>query len=41
VTLQVNNPPTPLGELLDDDEEVTVTWTVTTYTVEITAMANE
>ena len=38
VTLQVNNPPTPLGDFLDDDEEVTVTWTVTTYTVEITAL---
>jgi len=41
VTLEVNSNPL-LGPLLaDDDEEVTVTWTVTTYTVEITAMANE
>ena len=38
VTLQVNNPPTLLGGFVDDDEEVTVTWTVTTYTVEITAL---
>jgi hypothetical protein len=40
VTLEVNNPG-PAGGFIDNDEEVTVTWTVTTYTVEITAMANE
>jgi len=38
VTLEVNSTP---GFSVDNDEEVTVTWTVTTYTVEITAMANE
>jgi hypothetical protein len=41
VTLEVNSNPL-LGPLLaDNDEEVTVTWAVTTYTVEITAMADE
>ena len=40
VTLEVNSNPL-LPVLSDTDEEVTVTWTVTTYTVEITAMANE
>ncbi len=39
VTLEVNS--SPVFVLADNDEEVTVTWTVTTYTVEITAMANE
>jgi len=38
VTLEVNS--SPLVSL-DNGEDVTVTWTVTTYTVEITAMANE
>ncbi len=41
VTLQVNNPPGPVGNIIDNGEDVTVTWTVTTYTVEITAMADE
>ena len=40
VTLEVNSTP-GLGGFIDNDEEVTVTWTVTTYTVEITAMADE
>ena len=37
VTLEVNSNPL-LPVLSDTDEEVTVTWTVTTYTVEITAL---
>jgi len=41
VTLDVNNAPPNLPPFADNGEEVTVTWTVTTYTVEITAMANE
>jgi hypothetical protein len=39
VTLDVNSPG-PFGDIVDDSEEVTVTWTVTTYTVEITAMTD-
>jgi len=35
VTLEVNSTP---GISVDNDEDVTVTWTVTTYTVEITAL---
>ena len=35
VTLDVNTPP---PGFLDNGEDVTVTWTVTTYTVEITAL---
>ena len=38
VTLDVNSPAPIVGQIVDDDEEVTVTWTVTTYTVEITAL---
>jgi hypothetical protein len=38
VTLDVNSPGPIVGPIVDDDEEVTVTWTVTTYTVEITAL---
>ena len=41
VTLQVNNPPGPIGGLVDNGEDVTITWTVTTYTVEITAMTDQ
>lgn len=42
VTLDVNSPgPGPVGDIVDDSEEVTVTWTVTTYTVEITAMTDQ
>ena len=41
VTLDVNSiGPEVVGSLVDDSEEVTVTWTVTTYTVEITAMTD-
>ena len=40
VTLDVNSPG-PFGDIVDDSEEVTVTWTVTTYTVEITAMTDQ
>ena len=41
VTMDVNSPPTPLGGLVDNDEDVTVTWRAVTYHVEISAVAGE
>ena len=41
VTLDVNSPGPIGGGIVDDSEEVTVIWTVTTYTVEITAMTDQ
>ncbi len=38
VTLDVNSPGPIVGQIVDNGEDVTVTWTVTTYTIEITAL---
>ena len=40
VTLEVNSPP-GIGGFVDNDEDVTITWTVTTYKLEITAAPEE
>ena len=41
VTLEVNNFPTPVGGIVDSDEDVTVSWRAVLYTLEITAVAEE
>ena len=42
VIVNVNNGPTgPLGPIIDGDEDVTVSWRVAVYSLEITAVAEE
>ncbi len=41
VTLDVSSPPTPLGGIVDDDEDVTVSWRAVTFTLSINAVAGE
>lgn len=42
VVLNVNNGPTgPLGQLIDNDEDVMVSWRAAVYSLEITAVAEE